>query len=121
MNNYFTTKNKYISNSRIGDFLKDKNYFYKKHITGEIENKKTPAMEIGSAVDCWLTQGKEIFKKNYKMVVRKNSKNPPADYIELNETNYNNICNMCEKVEKQKAFQDLKDYKTQVILHNNIK
>jgi len=114
--NYFTIANKYISNSRIGDFLKDKHFFYQKHITGEIENKKTNPMLIGSACDRWLTAGKDMFLKEYICVSRRNLKSPPVGITELTQTQYDEIVAICESVERQDAYKELKDHTTQQIL-----
>lgn len=114
--NYFTIENKYISNSRIGDWLKDKNYFYKKHVTGEIRNIKTEPMILGSACDLWLTKGREYFEKQYICVSRRNLKNPPEDVIELNQTQYEKIVSICTNVERQEAFKELKGHTSQQIL-----
>jgi uncharacterized protein YfkK (UPF0435 family) len=115
-NNYFSIENKYISNSRINDWLKDKNYFYKKHITGEIENKKTTPMLIGSAVDTWLTGCRKDFENQYIVVSRRNLKNPPIRITELTQTQYNEIVSICESVERQDAYKEMKDHQTQQIL-----
>jgi hypothetical protein len=114
--NYFSIENKFISNSRIGDFLKDKHYFYQKHITGEIENKKTTPMLIGSACDRWLTAGKDTFLKEYIAVSRRNLKSPPVGIIELTPAQYEEVIAICESVERQDAFKELADHKKQQIL-----
>lgn len=113
---YFSIRNKHISNSRIGDFLKDKHYFKLKHITGEIENKKTTPMLIGSACDRWLTAGKDIFLKEYIAVSRRNLKNPPEGIIELTPVQFDQVVSICESVERQDAFKELADHKKQEIL-----
>jgi len=48
---YFSKKNTALSNSKINDFLKSKNYFYRKHILHTVTRKNTPNMKIGSTVD----------------------------------------------------------------------
>ena len=114
--NYFTIENKFISNSRIGDFLKDKNYFYKKHVTGEIENKKTIPMLVGSACDIWLTVGRKEFEKQYIAVSRRNLKLPPEGITELTMSQYEEIVSICERVEQQDAYKELADHQKQQIL-----
>ena len=57
--NYFTDENFYISNSKVSDFLKSKEYFLKKHISDEIPNPSSIPMKIGSMVDALLC-GEEI-------------------------------------------------------------
>lgn len=50
--NYFTNKNTSISNSKLNDFRKSKNYFYRKHIEHSQERgKMTIPMKVGSLVD----------------------------------------------------------------------
>ena len=56
--NYYSV-NGYLSNSKIGDWLRDPYYFYQKHVLGTIPNKQTAAMLIGNAVDEWLTGSRE--------------------------------------------------------------
>jgi hypothetical protein len=113
---YFSIRNKHISNSRIGDFLKDKNFFKKKHLTGEIENKKTTPMLIGSACDRWLTAGKDAFLKEYIAVSRRNLKSPPVGITELTQVQYDEVVSICESVERQDAFKELADHQKQQIL-----
>ena len=114
--NYFTVENKYISNSRINDWLKDKNYFYKKHITGEIENKKTGPMIIGSAVDCWLTDCRAAFENQYLVVARRNLKNPPTGITEITQAQWDEIVAICTSVERQDAYKEMKGHISQKIL-----
>lgn len=115
-NNYFTIENHYISNSRISDWLKDKHYFKLKHITGEIENKKTTPMLLGSACDRWLTAGKDTFLKEYIAVSRRNLKDPPKNIIELTPVQFEEVVAICESVERQDAFKELADHEKQRIL-----
>ncbi len=74
LENYFTPENTAISNSKVGDFLKSKEYYYKKHISHEIEWKDTPSMKIGRLVDDIVTRG----EMNYKVKVLK--KDDPDEY-----------------------------------------
>jgi len=117
---YYTEKNNFLSNSKLNDFFKDPHYFYQKWIEHSIpiENKKTDALIIGSAVDTYLTEGKEAFLKKYTAVARRNLKNAPTDTIELTEDQYNRALHMAEKVAAQPAYQEIKKqkYKAQEIL-----
>ncbi len=114
--NYFTVENKYISNSKIGDWFKDINYFYKKHVLGTITQKQTDAMLIGSAVDVWLTEGANIFHSKYKAVTRRNLKNPPEGVTELTMSVYKNVEALCKRVQKLSIYKELQKFKTQEIL-----
>ena len=57
--NYFDPTNKAISNSKVSDFLKSKEYYYKKHITRELKKRQTDPMKVGSIVDSILS-GEEV-------------------------------------------------------------
>lgn len=113
--NYYSLTNKYISNSKLGDFLKDKNYFYQKHIAGTIPHETTDPMIIGSAVDTWLTGGEKKFREDYILVSRRSDKDGDYEH-QLNPTMYAKIEKMCRKVESQDAYKKLRGYKRQVIL-----
>ena len=117
--NYFTKENQYISNSKLKNWLKDKNYFYRKHILCELSDTETQPLRLGHAIDCWLTEGKEVFDKKYIAVSRRNLKNPPKNYIELSNGEYETVCNICKIAEKQDAYKDLKNYTAQEILQDD--
>lgn len=116
--NYFTKDNKYLSNSKVSDWLKDKKFFYEKHITGERVTPVTDAMVIGSAVDDWLTLSKETFKRNYTVVTRRSRKSDTPWRYQLTNTMYKQIENMCANVEASPALKRLRDdeYISQEIL-----
>ena len=115
---YFEPGNNLLSGSKIKDYIKDKEFFYKKHIAGEIETPITDALIIGSAVDCWLSEGRKIFDEKYIVFGKgtKRNKAHPDFKHHLTETIYNQIVAMCTKAEKQPAFHDLADYEKQIIL-----
>jgi len=54
--NYFDPNRPHVSNSQIGDYLKDPGYYKARHIDRTIEFKVTDPMKIGSMVDEILTQ-----------------------------------------------------------------
>jgi hypothetical protein len=113
---YHTIKNRYLTRSRIGDYNKCPRYFYDRHVTGEKEQKDKDCFKIGSAVDAWLTRGKEAFMREFVAVERRNLKNPPKDYTELTPAQFEEIVSMCEVIERQPAFHDLSDHKAQQII-----
>ena len=118
--NYFTSDNKYLTNSKIGDYLKSPNYFYRKNILHEIEQPTTSAMLMGSAVDYLLAQDGE--KPKYVVVERRNLKNPPTDYIEVNQAQYNEIFEVADAVANTEVFKDIdKTFEKQVILKQDVK
>jgi hypothetical protein len=56
--NYYTPDNLAISNSKVSDFLRSKEYFYKRHITHELEFKPTTPIKIGRIVDAIVSKEK---------------------------------------------------------------
>ena len=112
-NTYFSPKNKYLSNSKIRDFAKDKAYFFEKHIIGSHDPfKKTSSMIVGSAVDLWLTSSEKAFRDTYTLVSRRDT----SDEYQLNPAMYKEVEDICNIVSSQEAFKALKGYKTQKIL-----
>lgn len=70
--NYFTKKNTYITNSKVGDFLKSKELYKKKHIDRTYQQSKTPSMQLGSMVDEYISTGKpESILKKFQVKVKK--------------------------------------------------
>lgn len=108
-NDYFELNNGLLTGSKLKDYKKDPAFFYKKHVTGEIEQKITEALQIGSAVDCWLTAGKKEFDESYTVFTggaKRDTKHPDFKY-HLTEKIYDEVVAICEKVEQQPAYQDL--------------
>jgi len=114
--NYHTLESRYLTGSRIKDFLKCKQYFYQLHISGERKSKKTEALIIGSAVDVWLTRGENAFKREYLSVARRNVKNPPVGYTELTNSQFDEVVSLCTVLERQPAFEELKNHIAQAII-----
>ena len=112
--NYYTTKNRYISNSKISDWLKSKRYFYEKHVLGTREKEETAALIIGKAVDTWLTVSRREFEKQYIRVARRSKED--GKIIQLTESQYDEVVGICEAVEKHSCYQEFKNAKKQVIL-----
>lgn len=112
--NYYTTKNRYISNSKINDWLKSKRYFYEKHVVGTREKEETAALIIGKAVDTWLTVSRREFEKQYIRVARRSKDD--SKVIQLTEAQYDEVVGICEAVEKHSCYQEFKAAKKQVIL-----
>ncbi len=119
LNNYFKP-DKYLSNSKITDFLKDKNFFYRKHILCEIEQEVTIPLVVGSACDTWLTKGEMAFRRDYQVVKTRSEKNGDLQW-QLNETMYKQVVNMCQNVQKTEAYKALKDFKTQQVIQYDLK
>lgn len=77
--NYFSPQNTRISNSKISDYLKSKEYFYAKHIEHSLIEEPTDAMIIGKIVDTALTHGNiDSILERWEMKVLK--KDDPEKY-----------------------------------------
>lgn len=125
LENYFTPENKYLSNSKISDWLRCKNYFYKKHVTHEIVEGKTDAMLVGSATDNILTDIHNVSDGKY--VVRQfngTTKDGKAETelfkelgkVILTQAKYDEIMGMSIAVSETSAYKELKNHKAQEIL-----
>ena len=114
--NYYTKQNKYLSNSKISDFLKDKCYFKDLHLDNTKSKEVTDAMIVGKAVDCWLTSGVNEFVSKYTLVDRSSKKDDEYEY-RLNESMHEQITGICRAVEATDAYKDIidKKYKSQQI------
>jgi hypothetical protein len=102
--NYFTLKNRYLSNSKVNAYLKDKEYFKKLYITGEIKKEPTAALLIGSAVDSIVTGGWKEFNKKFCQVDRRKEQVPKG---KINLTNGQNqeAVGLANKLLSQPAIQ----------------
>ncbi len=115
--NYHTLDNRYLTNSRIRDWIKDKRFFYERHISGERPGiVMTDALRVGKAVDTYLFEGEKAFRDKFIAVTRRNIKNPPINHTELTEKQYDDIERMMEVLNRQPAVKDLSDYETQKII-----
>jgi len=111
---YFADKT-HISNSMIGDYLKSPAYYKAKHTDQTIEQTKTPAMILGSALDCLLTESEDKFNSTYSEQCLKRD-NP--EQFELNKTGqfevltpaaWKQVHNMADLVKQLPLFQEIKD------------
>lgn len=107
--NYFSTKNKYLTSSRLKDYRFDPWYFYRKHVAGEIIEDLTPSMRIGKAVDVWLTRGKDSFQAQFKAVDRRNLKNPPKTYTELTPSEWDRVFSIASTVEEKTVYKEIQE------------
>jgi hypothetical protein len=120
--NYFSLNNGFLTNSKIGDFLKCPEYFYKKHITGEIERDVTSAMSVGKGVDELLTQDK--IESMYFVAGDRRTKGGKAEaqekieqgYEIISAKEYEDMMALAIAVERTKAYKQLKDFTAQEIL-----
>jgi len=127
--NYFTPENKYLSNSKISAFIKDKYYFKQLHIDHKIEFKQTPSIKLGKMIDVALTEGITPFNIIYQVKVLK--KDDPGLY-EYQKTHaeeldfitpaeMDKVLAIVNSVARQDAYKELKDYEKQVILQTEKK
>lgn len=120
--NYFSLNNGYLTNSKIGDFLKCPEYFYKKHITGEIGRTETSALKIGKGVDELLTQDQintAFFVKGdmrTKVGKEEAEEKEKEGYTLLTKAEYESMMALAIAVERTDAYKQLKDFTRQEIL-----
>lgn len=113
--NYFSANNGYITNSKLKDWVKDKNYFYRKHVLGTVNMEVTDALITGSAVDKWLTENEQAFREEYIIMARRDKK--ASNYrLQLNQSMLDEVEGICRKVENQDAFRKMRGHKSQKIL-----
>jgi hypothetical protein len=114
---YHSLDNRYLTNSRIGDLLKDKQFFKERHITGERPGiVETDALKVGKAVDTYIFDGEKAFREKFIAVTRRNHKNPPTSVTELTEKQYNDIDAMANVLLAQPAIKELENHRKQEII-----
>lgn len=119
--NYFTAKNKHISNSKVNDFLLSKEYYYKKHIARTIKEELTPSMQVGKMVDLYVSSGKPSeIAKEFSIKVLK-SENPELyeaqklmdqSYI-VSKDIYDRAITMGKKIVESNLYRWWKEYDAQ--------
>lgn len=117
--NYFTSCNRYLTNSKINDWLKCKNYFYRKHIACELVQPKTKAMLIGSLVDDLLTNINEAMAGKIVSGDRrlKEFKQLEAQGVTvISVSDYDMIMGLATSVDETSAYKELRDHTTQTIV-----
>jgi len=121
--NYFELNNKGLSQSKIKDYLKCPNYFYRKHILGTIEKEDKECFKIGSTVDDILTEKDSV--DNYAVFEGdRRTKEGKYDYQNLldagkkiiTEQQYSDIINISDAVINTSAYKQLSTYYFQEII-----
>jgi len=56
----------HISNSMVSAYLRSPSYYEALYVSRTIVREPTPALIFGSAVDCCLTEGEEVFNQKYR-------------------------------------------------------
>jgi hypothetical protein len=114
---YHTLENRYLTNSRIGDWLKCKRFFQERHITGQRPNgSATDALRVGQAVHTIAFYGEEKFRQEFVPAVRRNIKNPPLNVIELTEKQYEDVLVIGEVLRRQPAMIECADHVKETII-----
>jgi hypothetical protein len=123
LTNYFSVNNRLLTGSKIKAFLQNKEYFYKRFISGEVIQKTTPSLTMGTLVDDLVGILDGVSTNKFVCVSRRNMKNPPKGYIELNKTMYEEAINISDAVIKTDAYKELisKKYIRQGILTYDMK
>jgi hypothetical protein len=117
LTNYHSLGNRFLTNSRIGDWLKCKRFFFERHISGQRSGiVMTDALRVGSAVDTFMFFGEEAFANKFVAAKRRNLKNPLLNVIELTEKQFQDVFDMCEVLLRQPAVKDLALYDRQTIM-----
>jgi hypothetical protein len=91
--NYHSKDNTAISNSRIGDYLLSKKYYYDKHVARTLIEKKTDAMTLGSIVDM-IFSGEDPETKFRAKVGRGDKDGPDDGKTAVTETLWNKAYEM---------------------------
>ena len=124
--NYFTPQNIAMSNSKVSDFLQSKEYFYKKHVSREIEFKQTIPMKIGSMVDA-MVSGETI---PYMVKVLKRDDPDQYDYqrtldesLLITEDQYDEAFKRASAITKEPFYLNYlnKNSDFQVVLQGHVK
>jgi hypothetical protein len=108
--------NKYLTTSKIKDFIIDERYFYEKHVLHTVEEEKTDAMTTGSMVDVLVMYGSRRFRRDFKIAARRNKADPPAKYTEVTQAMYDEAVRMAGRVMETKAYKELDKFERQVVL-----
>jgi len=104
--NYFSPENTAISATKVRDFLKSKELYYKRYVTRELPFDATPSTQLGKLVDDVIERGSlDHFKSHYHVAVLK--KDNPELFAEqktmdperiITADAYARVIAMCDKI-----------------------
>ena len=122
--NYYSFGNRALTHSKIKDYATCPNYFYRKHVLGEIESNETDAFIFGAVVDKLLSG--ESFDTKYRIVERRTKALKEAAELAgetlILQSHYDEIIEVADAVEQTDAFQTIKRFAAaQVILQAQAK
>ena len=83
-----------ISHSKLEDFRKRPAYFYKKHITKELEQEDTKSLLIGHAAHTLILEGESAYLERYFILPEEASDKRTKRYKELAATIPDSMCEL---------------------------
>lgn len=113
--NYHQANKDYLTSSKLNAYLVDPYYYYQKHVLKTLEDEKTDALILGSAVDCYVTKGKKAFNKLFKPVARRTNAED-LKYTEMTQAAFQEAVAISERVIGTTAFRELEGFERQVVL-----
>ena len=117
--NYHTIENNLISSSKVRDFLKSKELYYRRHIEGSLSSDETNSITLGRIVDRVLYQGTTYhFYRTYRLkVLKKEDAEQFAKQKTLDDRRiltpvmYYQLIAICEKALRSPFYLAYKDKK----------
>lgn len=110
--NYFSPENTAISSSKVRDFLRSKELYYKRHISHELQPEETPSLLLGRLVDACIERGSfDWFKETYSVAVLKRDNAELFEYQKANPEfvisadTYARVIGMCDKIFRSPFFE----------------
>jgi len=103
--NYFDDPR--ISQSMLKDYIACPYYFEKKHIEKVVEDSVSDSMIIGSALDCLVTEGEDVFNSKYECVERRSKTASVSWEYQLNNTQISKVMLMGDRIKSQPIMRDL--------------
>lgn len=109
---YHSPQNTALSSTKVGTFLRSKELYYKRYVTGELPFEDTPSITLGKLVDEIVSQGSlDEFKRQYTVAVKKKDnaelfeaqKTMDPKYI-LTEDTYARAVAMSDKIFRSPFF-----------------
>jgi len=110
--NYHSRENTAISNSKANTYLKSKELYYKRYITGEQPFDETPSIQLGKIVDEVVEAGNlEYFKNVYHVSVKKKDDEHEFNRLKsidpsniLSPDVYSKIESICDRIFRSPFF-----------------
>jgi len=121
---YFSSSNRYLSNSKISKYLELPSYFKALYIDKVMKQLESTSLKKGKAVDVFITDSKAAFLEQYekKVLKRENAelfemqKDPNYSKTLMNETEWKQSLGMINALKSHSMFNKMKSYTAQQIL-----